>query len=96
MATFRVGQRVRVIGNSTSDSNGLLGCTGTILHGSLVGLIDHWYLEIDGRGRFHPGGVSHYAAFSCDLSPLTDPGAERFVESLKKLAREPMPQKETA
>lgn len=98
MATFRVRQRVRVVGlvfdaMDNDRAAPAVGMTGAVLH---VGSGPMPYLvSIDG-GPLNAGGKPEWRFADYELAPITDPLAERFVESLKRLAREPMPQKETA
>lgn len=97
MANFKVGQRVRVIeprsihygkegsvmGFSTgpffSNING-----GAFMHGPF------YRVRIDGYGELTRNG-RRLCFPPHSLAPLTDPKADAFIESLKKLAREPQP-----
>jgi hypothetical protein len=94
MATFKVGQRVRVIKPENAYWNHLLGSEGTVLGPGQVKL-----------GRAYEYGVrvdcgvetGDFNFFSWELAPLTDPDsaadqwAASKLDQLKKLVREPMP-----
>jgi hypothetical protein len=82
MAKFKVGQRVRVIGHFGGSriprEKRWIGHEGTIIarpwHGILSGW--NWYLDLNGfRYYFH----------DAELAPLTDPKADAFLESIRKL-----------
>ena len=83
MATFKVGQRVRIVqhifvpqagGKAYPDA---VGREATILRLCLQRPFD-WVIQIDNI----PGEA---LAQNAELAPLTDPGADAFIESLKKL-----------
>lgn len=92
MAQFRIGQRVKVIAASPSQYAHMNGLEGVIC----APLFGGWEYGVD-FGRLVMGAWAPAQVFGFDgneLAPLTDPSAERFLESLKKLGREPMPTKE--
>lgn len=99
MADFRVGQRVRILGNVRSKRTPAKhDQEGTILavnvkppsrssFGPGDTIAAPWYeVEIDG----HPWGDGRgWKVCEVWLRPLTDPKADEFIERIKKLAREP-------
>ena len=87
MAVFKVGQRVKLIAHPDDtgwDRKLYSGRETTITSRRLV---------CDGRGYYKTarsdrvGGIA--GVWEDHIAPLTDPKADAFVESLKKLAREP-------
>lgn len=94
MATFKVGQRVRKVAmNQRDDWMQVvpIGMEGVI---TAIGdpLGDGREYTVNYGSRFDGDG---HAAMGWQLAPLTDPGVEAFLESLKRLGREPridMPQ----
>lgn len=85
MATFRKGQKVRVIGHVLEPGNmDFRGREGTV-HGYERGLIHRNLLvrvELDHK--------SVYCFAECELAPLTDPKADAFLESVKSWKPEPV------
>ena len=77
MATFKVGQRVRIVYSKW----GLEG-RETIIHRIPS-------LRADSDCDFFLDGERWAANFS-SLAPLTDPGADAFIERIKKLKPEPV------
>ena len=84
MATFKVGQRVRVVCETgPDDCSHLIGRETTIL-------------RID---TSDPDGCIYDVIFdgqiigfrAAELAPLTDPDAEKFIERIKRMEREPRP-----
>jgi hypothetical protein len=82
MATFKVGQRVRIIFVYTLPH--CLGKEATIVarHG------DIFFLDVDNVGTRRSSGSPCWV-YEHQLAQLTDPKADEFIESLKKLGREP-------
>lgn len=90
MAKFHVGQRVRVIVHALSASG-----ADAYLHEGVVTSCDgsRWpYLVRLPVETLPVGGVPANEWFfrADELAPLTDPSADRFIESIKKLGREPI------
>jgi len=85
MAKFHVGQRVRIIGfNPMSDP--IVGVETVITSGpdfDSLGRIGYRTAASDAEGDI--SGI-----LADQLAPLTDPGAEKFLESIKRLGREPI------
>lgn len=86
MANFKVGQRVRKVRMNPPRLQVIpLGTEGVIV------------AERDADGEYgvrwncDMAGFGFLYASSWMLAPLTDPKADAFIESLKKLAREPQP-----
>jgi hypothetical protein len=100
MATFKVGQRVRIKcpGSYWDERTGVIWdiCPGrwTSSDSDHVGKIAY-SIDIDEHGRWSLSGDDYIAFPASDLVPLTDPKADAmeesrpFRESLKKLGREP-------
>lgn len=90
MATFRVGQRVRIVNADNPHMQWAVGIETTItgLPGTSFLYPNDYQLALK-----TPDGL-RVSAPPKDLAPLTDPDAERFVESLKCLAREPITTKD--
>ena len=89
MAAFRVGQRVRIIGqfeNCARDGLPYLGregaITGTKRQPNFYGAVMDYEVNVDGVGAC--------LFMASQLSPLTDPGAESFIARIKKLGSEPV------
>ena len=90
MAQFHVGQRVRVIvhqkagtGADPFGHEGVIVSGGNIIWEYLVRLP----IETLPSGGFP---VNEWLFQAHELVPLTDPAADRFIESIKKLGREPI------
>ena len=89
MATFKVGQRVRIVRSKFGLS---VGCEATIeaipprcpceIPGS------DCEVKIDGWPGDGPHGT--YATPFSWIAPLTDPKAEEFLERIRKMEREPL------
>lgn len=79
MATFKVGQRVKRVSHPTTSANDTpmpIGATGTVLRPvDAVGCV---------RVRADSDGLS-WGCMAYTLAPLTDPGADAFIERIKKL-----------
>ena len=101
MATFKVGQRVKKVEDvHPLDVRGPRasvyvpnGAVGTVTATSAD--FGDYLVRYDRYPSSHSSGT--FAALSYQLAPLTDPRAEQFIESLKKLGREPQftPEKAT-
>ena len=87
MATFKVGQRVRLI---SQDPSSIARWGNYIGQEAIVVATSHphfsWALGIQFLSE-----QQLWAAMPRHLAPLTDPKADEFIEGLKKLAREPAP-----
>jgi hypothetical protein len=85
MATFKVGQRVRVIahyGDEPAPKGGWIGREGIVIARRWRGIFSgwRWYLNLGGfEWYFH----------DAELAPLTDPKADEFIEAVKKWKPEP-------
>lgn len=89
MSTYKVGQRVRIV-YEDSDCCGQTGViwaidTTTPWHPDDSKTNPPGYLiDIDGWGRYAEDG--DLLAFEAhELAPLTDPAADAFIESIKRL-----------
>jgi len=82
MATFKVGDKVRIkkTANFEPAARCFLGAEAVIVGD---GLLYEWKLNLFVGGE--PLGANSSA-----LEPLTDPGAERFIERIKRLGKEPV------
>ena len=91
---FKVGQRVRIVGCITRNHRQIVGQEGVIVRRSVIA--GDWIVNIPAVHSCRPRNDDdlppfHYRSPPEYLVPLTDPLAEQFIESLKKLAREPQP-----
>ena len=87
MATFKVGQRVRVIGQVSSDHRPLIGKEGVIVEKWDF----RWSVLLDGISNTENCDGSPEFLFAPEfLRPLTDPKAEEFLAKLETLGREPV------
>ncbi len=95
MAKFKVGDRVRKIGNLTGDFRAIhlieipIGAEGTIIGRSWgVDAEDgfEWLVKYDKYGSVG----QNYGAASSMLAPLTDPNAEWATEQVRKLFKMPV------
>ena len=92
MAQFHEGQRVRIVGCGGTEQ-WAIGKEATFLHygperGRFFANGEDCCIAIDGvpPPPLHNG----WAAKSLSLAPLTDPSADRFIERIKKLGKEPI------
>jgi hypothetical protein len=83
MATFKVGQRVKRIGGC---ARAFYPCAPAEVQGTILKAIEspHHDRELLWKVAFDNG--NSWCCVSESLAPLTDPKAEQFIESLKKLA----------
>lgn len=87
MATFKVGQKVKVIAQVPAS----IECYGSrIGQEAVVEALTHQTYGGALTIAFLSDGAK-WAAIPEHLAPLTDPKADEFIEGLKKLAREPAP-----
>lgn len=89
MAKFKVGDRARIIDGPDMMQRHWIGCEVTILR--LPGWSDYkpGHYEIS-RPATEMGEWRAYGAPAHHLAPLTDPGADAFMERIKRLGREPV------
>lgn len=91
MSAFKVGQRVRKIAHGSKAPDAIneipIGTEGVIV---ARGRMLDWRLRWDGYGGTTPDGDGHWGAMSWQLVPLLDPGADAFMERIRKLGREPI------
>lgn len=92
MSDLRIGQRCRLVNVKDARNPEWRGCEGdevTILGlpGSCLLWPDQYEVTMPAH---HPGGRSGYFARREVLRPLTDPGADAFMERIKRLGREPI------
>jgi hypothetical protein len=85
MATFKVGQRVRKI--AAMRPGDFMGRVHRVPHGA-EGVVTHG-VDWTGMLEVQFDGFPPLWGFPYQLAPLTDPGAERFLASLRKLGNEP-------
>lgn len=83
MATFKIGQRVRII--RAANHPQLTGAETRITSG-LFRHFGRWGYRTELTDSIGAPGVREE-----HLAPLTDPKADEFIERMKKLAREPAP-----
>lgn len=92
MSDLRIGQRCRLVNVRDAPNPDWRGCEGdevTILGlpGSCLEWPDKYEVTMPAH---HPGGHSGYFTHRENLRPLTDPGADAFLERIRKLGREPI------
>lgn len=83
MATFKVGQRVRIVACDGPSAAYLVGVEGVITQ------IPSTFIKAD--CVVHEAG--NKIGIACNfhhLTPLTDPGADAFMERMRRLGREPV------
>lgn len=94
MATFKVGQRVRIIGASKYNLP-YVGKEATIYGiGNGYEWADGcgdprepgWLLDVDGVGKRHIRPAGLIAALTRDLAPLTDPRCDEFIADMERYA----------
>jgi hypothetical protein len=89
MATFKVGQRVRVI--RAVNYPHLIGREATVIGGltqgrsDLIGAYAGYPVDIDGFGAISQSGVQIVSPPDW-LAPLTDPGCESFLQAMRDYA----------
>lgn len=100
MATFKVGDRARLVNVRNAPNPDFRPCEGDEV--TILGLPGAEDLFPDSytftRPKHHPvANAPYYSARRHYLAPLTDPKADEFIARLEKLGREPvgLPQKET-
>lgn len=89
MATFKVGQRVRVV----APISDVCGAEGVIVRAwptPAAGRYDDRRAGASWNVHIHGNPCGQLRFFDDELAPLTDPKADQFIESLKKLANEPL------
>lgn len=103
MATFKVWQRVRIVGVGTANASYMLGKTATIWKISGRGwaedarqrgvpndAIAH-LLDVDGEGRRWPNGTL-IGMQAHQIAPLTDPGEDAWADAQVKKWTKPRPE----
>ena len=96
MSDLRIGQRCRLVNMKDAPNPDWRGCEGdevTVigLPGSCLIFPDQY--EVTMPAHYPPEcrwNSSGYFACRENLRPLTDPGADAFIERIKKLGREPV------
>lgn len=85
MATFKVGQRVRIIGLfPATETRTLLGKEGTIVTTYISRIGTHgWAVSVDGMHNPNMEG-GRFFFINSQLAPLTDPGFDAFMQSVLK------------
>jgi hypothetical protein len=78
MATFKVGQRCKYVSGLLSPKLPI-GAEGTVAGFNSFGYTVNFDLYEDG-----------WEVYSTSIAPLTDPGADAFIERIKRLGREPI------
>jgi hypothetical protein len=103
MANFKIGQRVRCVAESLRDAvpNAVrpapIGTEGVVISPLILDWRDGvwvYVVRFDGVDSGYRERAEWTGAYGCEpyeIAPLTDPGADAFIERIKKLAREPAP-----
>lgn len=96
MATFKVGQRVRVINpeRGWESMSGLQGIVTSTDPSNFVRSLKPPYdygVTLDRAVETFTGPSASFKFYAWELAPLTDPKADAFIEKLKKLGSEPLP-----
>lgn len=94
MATFKVGQRVKVV--SAYWAHELIGLEGVIAPDWDSPPPPGWHnvtLGVPNAGGYDSWARPGWQFASHHLAPLTDPKADAFIERIKRLANEPQPMK---
>ena len=94
MSDLRIGQRCRLVNVRDAANRALRHCEGdevTILGlpGSIAGFPDHYEISCP-QGFPFSRQWHRFGAPRENLRPLTDPGADAFMERIKRLIREPI------
>lgn len=94
MSDLRIGQRCRLVNMKDAPNPAWRGCEGDEV--TILGLPgceplapDQYEISPPQRHPF-PDPNAHYFTIRERLRPLTDPGADAFLERIKKLGREPI------
>ena len=91
MANFKVGDRVRVVGQFPGTKPRLIGLEGVIVNHDPNDILDrHWDVRLPVSEKVGTLPPDVWCFASHHLAPLTDPSADRFIESIKRLGREPI------
>ena len=94
MSDLRIGQRCRLVNVSDALSPSWRGCEGDeVTIRALPGASKKWpeqYQISEPKHIRDPRPWDRYFVPRFCLRPLTDPGADAFMERIKKLGREPI------
>lgn len=95
MSDLRIGQRCRLVGMKDVPNEDWRGCEGDEV--TILGLPgcdstfpEQYRISMPQHATEAMRGFRHYAAPRENLRPLTDPGADAFIERIRKLGREPI------
>jgi hypothetical protein len=83
---FKVGQRVKYVSGILSPEVPI-GAEGTVIGAALLVKNDY---AVDFDGIPPPVGCGPWEVYASSIVPLTDPGADAFMERMRKLGREPV------
>lgn len=94
MATFKVNQRVKIVGAASRDeefNRGVIGREGVIVGRSTKPYHFPWVVEYDGAPiGMNDFGVGRAAFRSQDLVPLTDPHADAWATDAVRKVTKPL------
>lgn len=94
MSDLRIGQRCRLVNMKDAPNEDWRGCEGDEV--TILGLpgcepTDPDQYEVSRPQRHqHHNPRARYFTIRENLRPLTDPGADAFMERIRKLGREPV------
>lgn len=97
MAMFKVGQRVRVVCIDMQIPGPHLVIPFVGAEGDIVKIMPEPDCPVPYVVLFKEGPLNsdtktpQWCFAACELSPLTDPQADTFIERIKRLEREPAP-----
>ncbi len=89
MATFKVGDKVRVVRSDFARWSYLVGMEGVVVR---PGSYWDWIVSIPGAPRLETLSDlgDAFGFYSHELAPLTDPGADAYIERVKSWKPEPV------
>lgn len=94
MSDLRIGQRCRLVNMKDVPNKNWHGCEGDeVVILGLPGVSKKWPEQYQVSMPQHIASPNHkykYLVRRENLRPLTDPGADAFMERIKKLGREPV------
>lgn len=87
MATYRVGQKCKLVNCENSPNRLFRGCNGDEV--TILGQMVRWHYPVSKPASFPMPNDRCFVLPEC-LTPLTDPKADEFIARLEKLGHEPV------